>query len=254
MVVRARRAVRVRFGLSEADELVDVATVASGERPGGGLVCPGCRGRLVAVLGAKRAHHFRHHAAACARETYLHAAAKRAVAEGFNAAVAAGKPYPWLRPAAVRCIVGRKALPVPECLVPRACEVEVDLAERFVRAACEVRVGGFVGDVVLSGPAGELLVELVVSHACSGDKWASGLPLVEVAVATDDDVAAVGSGISWRMPGYREAGCPPPEPVEGVPCRDNPWRCPPREGRERITVLRWRAAGRGGWRGIPPGG
>lgn len=193
---------RYRYATDEHGNMVDVLRL---ERVKGAAMpafaCAGCSGTVVPVLSATRERHFRHKATSerpCSRETYLHKLAKALVAESFQAAVAAGRPY-WLK------------LEVPEvcrhwekqfgfvCKRERGVR-QIDLTRYFDTVSVEAGVEGFVADVLLSSSAtGErLLVEVVVSHECTPEKVASGLRILEIAIHEEVDLALLPSGLDTR--------------------------------------------------------
>lgn len=117
-----------------------------------GCVCPACQLALVGKKGAKVAHHFAHqggHACAGVRETNAHAWAKRVLEKRLEL---------WL-PAGV-AIAGTSR--------------RTAFASRrfqFESARLEKRDGSIVPDVVLTASGGrELIVEILVTHACDDAK------------------------------------------------------------------------------------
>lgn len=153
------------------------------------------------MLGSRRERHFRHKASrelACSRETYLHALAKYQIAEGFRTALAEHRPYELILPTRRICRRWEPELGI-------ACQRQdgsrrVDLTKFFDTVAVEARMHGYVADVLLSSSRSSavLLIEVAVTHACEPQKIGSGLRIIEVSVAGDDQIGSLGRELDAR--------------------------------------------------------
>lgn len=184
---------RYRYALSANGETIDVTTLALERRetlkP---FRCLACDGDMVARLPRDRKKHFSHRAiASCSAETYLHRLAKRCFVATYQRCVAEGRPFALRYTVTDTCSHYAQTLGL-NCERERV--VELDLTKFFSVADEEREVGGFRADVLLSSPARSevMLVELSVSHRCTEDKRASGLRILEIAIGSEDDVAAIG--------------------------------------------------------------
>jgi len=150
------------------------------------------------ALGNTNAHHFRHKHSRdveCSRETYLHEAAKHAVAEAFGDAVAAGNPFLMSRERPKVCRRHEVEF-IRKCTLTPMRE-DFDLTRHLAVAHVEKGIGGFVADVLLESSDGstQLLVEIEVTHSCEPQKIASGLKIIETKVESEEDIAGLRRGL-----------------------------------------------------------
>ena len=155
--------IRLPYGEAADGRLVAVADVPRGKACE--LVCPGCRGALVARKGGLLRHHLAHVSeGSCtgAIETLLHRLGKQIIAESSSV---------LLPPLVAR--VGRWEKPLRPAVM-----FEGDTAER------EASFDGLRPDVLLVGPGGRLAVEILVTHRCGPVKLAGfaamGLDAIEI--------------------------------------------------------------------------
>ena len=172
--------------------LIDVLTLPVGmpkrERPQG-LTCPGCGRPVRPRLGEKRVRHFYHseedRSFSCSGESYLHQSGKKALAEAVETLIREGRPLTLLHPTGVRHVtytwdhhVLRERFQAAE--------------RRLDTAGAEVRVErgelGFVADVRMQNRELTLFLEVAVSHPCSPEKIASGLPILEFSITCEEDI------------------------------------------------------------------
>lgn len=185
-----------RFAKTGDGRHIDIREVDPDNRHGfGDFFCIGCDGRMVAALGQKVVHHFRHKhdAPNCSRESYLHNTAKHVLAKAISDAIATGKTYPLLRPQDGFCDHQADILGEP-CDRPVGPQT-IDLAQFFDTVEIERGIDGFVADVLLSGTAGHMLLEIEVTHACEPEKIDSGLKIVEVKIEDEDDIDRLRDGL-----------------------------------------------------------
>jgi len=172
--------------------LIDVLTLPVGmpkrERPQG-LTCPGCGRPVRPRLGEKRVRHFYHseedRSFSCSGESYLHQAGKKALAEAVEALIREGRPLTLLHPMGVRHVtlswdhhvLRERHEPAERSLPTAGAEVRVERGEI-----------GFVADVRMQNGAFVLFLEVAVTHPCSPEKIASGLPILEFVITSEEDI------------------------------------------------------------------
>lgn len=155
--------------------------------------CPGCGAALSAVLGAVKAHHFRHFDDCCGLETYLHRSAKHAFCQRYGDALRDRTPIRLGLARRVECHDPRLALLGDH---GRICETDVaanyDLTQIFDRTDLEKRdnITGLRPDVLLSetDSARQCYVEVCVTHSCTEDKINTGVPILEFTIGSVDDI------------------------------------------------------------------
>lgn len=215
---------RTRFALNAEDTLVDIADLSRDTRHLlGPFRCAACKSPVIPALGEKVAHYFRHRRdRECHGETYLHRTAKFAFLEAFTKAVAEGRPYPVQRPRPVVCRRHEEEFGLSCSFEP---ELETfDLTRWVSQAAPEATVKERRADVLLQNrdASVELFIEIEVTHACEPAKIASGVRIMEIPIASDEDIARLREGIvldgvrgrginlAERSPRERSdcAGCP----------------------------------------------
>lgn len=212
---------RYRYAEDEAGQFVDVQLLTRDTRHIlGPYKCLSCGDRVIPSLGERVTHHFRHkQERACSGETYLHEAGKLAFLEAFQAAVAHGRPYPVQR-------LREEACRRHEAQSGKVCQFEphletFDLTRWVSRATKETDIDDFGGDVLLQNADGsvKLLVEIAVKHRCSETKIASGLKILEIPIASEDDIDRLRQGLTLdgvRGWGFNLAERPP---IERLSCR-----------------------------------
>ncbi|WP_299809400.1 hypothetical protein [uncultured Shewanella sp.] len=152
--------------------------------------CPGCCGEMVAVKGSVNIHHFRHNQATCSYETYLHNAAKNAFYSRFNETC---NPIVLVLERAISCESRKKKFLLD---ISTSCtnviEAKYNLKKLFSQASLEKydKRTGFTPDVMLSNLDNDRLcyVEIFVTHKCTEEKIASGVPIVEISVKDENDI------------------------------------------------------------------
>ncbi len=202
-----------RFSKDKNGNIVDVRGIRDSNRHElAPYTCLGCSAEMIPALGAKNAHHFRHKAetSTCGRETYLHQAAKMAVAEAFQQAKLEKLPYSLRIEHTYACPISTRVAGI-DC----SRQQDQDLTTWYQDAVVEAGIKGFVADVLLtSTKAPPLLVEIEVTHACEEEKVSSGLRIVEIQVQCEEDVVALRHGIDTTVPNVRVHGLSP-KPLSG---------------------------------------
>ena len=190
MAIQYEHALRADGGL---------AHISDAER-GGRFACAGCERRLVAVKGARRAHHFRHREDVdCEPGRTIHNLAVRAILDGWRSARSEGRSY-------------RLAIPCATC---RSGIEVLDAAADFADADAEVSVvAGTRSDAAFFGGDGAaLVVEVVVTHDIEPETLAlyreAGVDFHRIAIDRDDEarVRALRRELLVDCDGRRCADC-----------------------------------------------
>jgi hypothetical protein len=158
------------------------------ERPLG-LTCAGCGQPVIPNLGPKKVRHFSHdpksRTFSCSWESYLHQAGKRALAEAVEGLIRAGQPLTLVHPEGNRNVTYRwDGDFITETTAP--CSRTLDVAGATVTV--EKGEKGFVADVLMRTPELSLLLEVAVTHRCSPEKVASGVPILEFDLSSEEDI------------------------------------------------------------------
>ena len=155
--------------------------------------CLGCGEPMCAVHRTTGQSHFRHINSNpnCNPQTYLHRLAKRMYKEWFDS----GKPFNLSYKSQDLC----KYFDI--CCYRTDGEEEkcmsngrhtIDLHSMFDTCQEEVGYKGFIGDLVLTNSQKPeqkpLFLEIAVTHKCDEEKIASGIPIIELDIQTEEDI------------------------------------------------------------------
>ena len=159
--------------------------------------CVSCERELIArVNGKVQRPHFGHKKSVeCNGETYLHRLGKKAFVETFRKCQDEDIPF-TIRFDAPRVCNRFKQL------TNRICDIgndrhEYDLTQYYSTLKEEKRDGEFVPDVSLHSnerPDDIVYIEIAVTHYLSSKKANSGNRIIEIPIATEDDVERIRSG------------------------------------------------------------
>lgn len=208
---------RFRFARGQEGVFVDVADIDPADRYAlGSFSCISCGSTMVAALPQRRRRYFRHKGgrpAVCSRESYLHAAAKHAIANSISEAIREGQPFYISSLGPIICDQYFSAFGI-------LCEHQsklsrYDLARQFDQVDVEAQVGVFSADVLLRSTRNsnaELLIEIAVTHPCSAEKLSSGMRILELEIKSDVDIANFQKGIDLRADNVRDYNLKPPKP------------------------------------------
>lgn len=166
--------------------------------------CPGCEGDLIPILGQIKAKHFRHHYDSCSYETYIHKCAKNAFLNTYRRALTENEPITLELNRLVVCD-GHKAKLLDD--FGFKCEkvtlARYDLVRIFDKAELEKfdNVTGFTPDVLLQDSKSErrCFIEICVTHPCSQEKIASGIPIIEFKIESERDIQMLLDGVYRRI-------------------------------------------------------
>lgn len=183
----------------EDGEVVDVFTLSHDRKDGeASYYCVGCGQLLTAkIKGEKLAKHFAHRASIrCNQETYLHRLGKRVFFDEYSRRMEQGLPF------FIELSVKNHCSKY-ELLLGKRCALGVntrrfDLTGYFDRVALETRQGQFIPDLVLFGSAERsrrVFIEIAVTHFLSDSKRGSGEAIIEIPIATEDDIGHIKAGL-----------------------------------------------------------
>ena len=178
------------------DNVVHISSInGASKQTQGPFRCIGCNSELVPALGDVREHHFKHKSRAhCSFESYLHKAAKLAVATGLKTAAKENGEYSVFVKESVNCPQKYRRGACGNCGQRKA---KVNLAKIVDTISLEKKANGFVADVLAENSLQELkiAIEICVTNPCSAEKIASGLSIIETQVSNEADVQQLYKGI-----------------------------------------------------------
>lgn len=171
---------RYRFALCD-ERIKSISDVTKENRKESKFFCLGCGHEMVAVLGEKREHHFRHkNNENCSNETYLHNYAKRRLKEIFDS-----RDNYFIQYNATNSCEQFGSCPF-SC--NKDLKHRIDLKEFFDTCELEKNCGNFRPDILLSHsehPERKLFIEINVKHPCSDEKLESGFRIIEIDVENE---------------------------------------------------------------------
>jgi hypothetical protein len=190
------------YAVDGSDNLIHISSVNEDSRENTSYRCPNCGGLMLACLGSKNAHYFRHDDSdrKCGIESYVHKVAKDIIINRFNTPLA---PF----------IVGFS--PKRRCRTYDQCEYkdyhceltpeyrEYDLKTQYDLPAkaevnCSDENGTFRPDVILrsSNPKRKpIFIEVYHKHKSSESKVDSGNYIIEIRIKTLDDLELLETGV-----------------------------------------------------------
>lgn len=181
--------IRYRYALDGNEKIVDIFSLTAADRKD--YECISCGQTLRPVMGEKRQKHFRHQAdVVCSQETYLHKLAKLLFYQAYRHCLDSGLPYEieYWRPRV--CTACDDYGP---CKLTRGL-IKYDLTRAFTRISLETSDNAFIPDVLLSNERGEkLYVEIAVTHFSTESKRSSGVRIIELTMAEEEDLQLIPS-------------------------------------------------------------
>lgn len=167
------------------------------------FTCPGCGCTVISKRGKIREHHFAHvsgQEGACSFETYLHKVGISKFIEVYKKRMEEKKDF--LLEVAKGGICYKGVCPYGKkeaCGYINGYETLILLPE-FTSCEREVRDGRFIPDILLSAEDGrKVYIEIAVTHLVKESKIESGIPIVEIKLKSESDIAMFEEGfISQR--------------------------------------------------------
>ncbi|WP_108946650.1 competence protein CoiA family protein [Shewanella halifaxensis] len=174
------------YAINCAGVLTHISNVVKHES----YTCPGCNGEMFAAKGSVNIHHFRHNHATCSYETYLHSAAKNAFYSRYHET---RNPIALVLERPISCESKKKHfMPDPSIRCVNLVDAKYNLQELFSQATLEQfdKRNGFTPDVMLSNLDNDhqCYIEICVTHKCTEEKIASGIPIIEITVKDENDI------------------------------------------------------------------
>jgi hypothetical protein len=158
-------------------------------KPGEKFVCIACERELIPHLGKIRRKHFVHKAKlSCSPETYLHRLAKMLLYTEYQQCLDKGTPFILERTIEMVCY-SHIGLLGQVCKLPLEL-IHEDLTHTYPVVRLESGSDGFVPDLLLESSDGlqKLFFEIAVTHRASKEKIQAGRPIIEVVVASEEDL------------------------------------------------------------------
>lgn len=191
-----------RFAKDYSGHIIDIYNVSDAyvqEHGNESFKCIECGNPMLSKRGKVKEWHFAHVGGknvVCSFESYLHRVGIIKFVEAYNALVETSKPF-FLEVAKGQtcfrgeCPYGRKE----PCGRVDGYE-NIPLLPNFRHVETEIRDGDFVPDVLLMDDNGhKIYIEIVVSHFAEPRKIASGVPIVEIELKTEADLALFADGM-----------------------------------------------------------
>ena len=202
--------IRYSFAYDENRKLINIKDITEENSHQHKYYCISCGEELVPGLGASRKHHFAHKSETeCNSETYLHRLAKMRIREAFLSRKSFQATY--LQNSQCKDYDQCPFSAGEQCSEPKVTTINL----RFYYDTCQeeqtVTVNGqnYIADLLLTDSTGRItspvLIEIWVSHACTPEKIASGLRIIEVPVCSEDDIERIlTQGITEQFELYEE--------------------------------------------------
>lgn len=172
-------------------ELVNIESVQKGER----FTCLNCGEEMMAKQGSRRKWHFahKHLSSNCSYETYLHKLAKYKIKEWFDTS----SEINLVIPSKKRCTKIKDCIFFDkkdkyECI--KDSFDTFNIKQYYDTCSIECRHQDFVADLLLSNSTQStepILLEVFVSHKCTPKKIKSGLRIVEIQIASEEDIVNI---------------------------------------------------------------
>ncbi len=184
-----------RYAHNEQEQIVDILTLpADRSEPLGPFTCVGCGEPLIAkTKGEKKEKHFAHkQRVVCAPETYLHRLAKTTFYNVYKECLEQNIPFRIGRQHSKQCqrfydLLGH------DCDAGTVSKKH-DLTARFNGIRMEKRDDSFIPDLLIYNTADErqkVYIEIAVTHFLSEKKQASSNRIIEIPIATEDDITPI---------------------------------------------------------------
>ena len=183
------------------NNIINIDEVSPESRKATRFKCVSCGNELLACLGNKNKHHFRHKIEVdCNFETYLHKLGKLTFLRTYESCLAHGKPFYITIKRKVSCVKEACCSAKPDFDDFRESCIQYkwetfDLTQYYDSFAEEQPIGLFVADVLLKSSKSRkpILIEIKVSHACEENKIQSGYPIIEIGLKTEEDLKLIES-------------------------------------------------------------
>lgn len=181
-------------------EYVDIKNIDVDYRASHRFFCISCDQEMVASLGEKNTHHFRHKrdTDCCSKETYLHKLGKYTFKKAYRECLEKNKPYTITLYRTVQCSLTstckiKHIFEEYQCV--DFCKETVDLTKYYKIIEEEKRIDSFVPDLILKSDNNResIFIEIKVTHACSEDKIHLGHPIIEITIKEESDISIIES-------------------------------------------------------------
>lgn len=186
--------IQYEFAYDSLENLININNVNGLET--NRFVCLGCGNEMIAILGKKRVHHFRHKRSFeinCSPETYLHKLAKIKFYEVYQNCLENNKPFKIKILMNRVCNFYQKDGHQVCKLDPE--KMEFDLTNFFNKEPKqETRENSFIPDILLEAQNGEkIFFEVYVTHASGDKKIDSKYRIIEFKIKYEHEIKIIES-------------------------------------------------------------
>lgn len=202
-----------RYANNDNEEYVDINDVDVVYRNNHKFFCISCNSEMVASLGNKNTHHFRHKqdTYSCNKETYLHKLGKFIFREVYQDCLKNNKPYNITMFRTIRCSR------MSTCNVSKLYEgygcteykkETYDLTQYYNVIEEEKKIDSHIPDLLLKGSDNRkpIFIEIKVTHSCTDDKIKLGYPIIEIPLKDESDLDLIKSRdlVDYQKHGLRD--------------------------------------------------
>lgn len=188
---------KIHYAYDETGELVDITSVYKGD--GHTYYCFFCKQELIPKQGKIRDWHFAHKSNSlqpCSYDHYLHSLAINKIHRWYQNSQ---DVFVRLRNTHT-CEISNCRWKTDACSKPGLTEA-INLKSYYgfaeVEKEFETKSGKFRADIMLSStrhPNDPIFLEIYVTHACTPEKIASGLRIIEIKISSEEDLEHLISG------------------------------------------------------------
>lgn len=180
--------IKYKYCLDDKGTVVSIDELNLSNRKNSIYRCISCGEIMIPKIGTVRVPHFSHKPnAKCCNESYLHKLAKRLLVQKFNNSTEFKIKFYRTKMCAYSSICKYERYNCDQRYLE-----EFDLKEYYDTCREEVSISNFRSDILISDSTGRykdpILIEIYCSHKSSQKKLESGMRIIEVKVASEEDV------------------------------------------------------------------
>jgi len=189
--------IKYKFAFNSLQETININEIIREKRnKNEKFTCISCGHEMVAVLGNKRAKHFRHKVITeieCSPETYLHKLAKLRFYQAYKNCLDYQKPF-LIKILMTKICNFHETDFLRKCIYKDNTLNEFDITKYFKEIQIETKVESFIPDILLMANNGEkIFFEIYVTHASEAEKLNSKFKIIEFNIQTEDDITIIES-------------------------------------------------------------
>lgn len=189
-MTKSKELIQYPYAIGKNGDLVHIDRVTKTNRDT--FYCPNCGDEMIAGLGDKISHYFRHVSSECSNETYIHSLAKEVFLREYISCLEQGLPFLVRFGARKECThCNDNDVPIGPCHVGRG-ERTYDLTNDFKEIYLEKYDDGFRPDLLLKSRHGrKVYIEIAVTHYTEAPKLKTGITIIEIPVKTTVDLSPI---------------------------------------------------------------